>query len=360
MNAFKIDVVPIPEYEAAFQRGVDGWWGSDVGFSMGLDPDRVLWLFGDTFVQGVINVHGRVGAAIIRNSIAIQRGRLSDASHSLRFFWQRERGLNHSFFKESSSNDFLWPISSVLVQGKLVVFVLRVIQPEITDPAGFHVIGNALILIENPMDHPDQWHPQTHKLPWKSHEANFGSAVLIVDNWLYVYGFRKKENQPDENRELIIARIHLLQNRNLYDAEEWEFYAGEGGHWSPNFNDMGAVLSGANTEFTVTYLACIDKYVMTGYSWEPRNGITLRFSDTPHGPFSDTRIVYDCPETDWSDRYICYAARAHPELAESNDELIVTYVTNSRNFQDSVEDLRIYFPRFLRITIGTIQLSREI
>jgi len=351
-NNIKISVFPLPEYEAPFKQGPDGWWGSDVCFSMVLDPERVLWLFGDTFIQSDPHVRGREGASIINNSIAIQRGVLTGSSESLNFYWQKEVDEDQSFFVDGSGDSFIWPLSSVLIGEKLFFIVLRVVQPDITDTSGFEIIGNEVIRIENPDADPADWQMENQKMPWDVNRVCFGSTVLTGDNHLYIYGFIKEENTLDEERGLIIARVPVFSQSNLEKVDNWEFHTGEYGTWSSNIGKIGPVFRRANTEFSVVHMPQIHKYVMTGYLWNPRNVITLRFSDTPYGPFSEPRIVYDCPETDWSQHYICYTARAHPELAGSKNEMIVSYVANSRVFLECVMDLRIYYPRFIKIKIG--------
>ncbi|MCI0496264.1 hypothetical protein L0Z72_14755, partial [candidate division KSB1 bacterium] len=87
-------------------------------------------------------------------------------------------------------------------------------------------------------------------------------------------------------------------------------------------------------------------------AWKHPHPITVRFSDTPFGPFSEPEIVYHCPEIEWSPSYFCYAAKAHPELADRDDELIVSYMTNSKVLHDCFEDLRIYFPGFIKIVLS--------
>ena len=47
----------------------------------------------------------------------------------------------------------------------------------------------------------------------------------------------------------------------------------------------------------------------------------------------------------------CYAAKAHPELTATRDELLITYAANSWNFWDLFNDARLYWPRFVRVNL---------
>jgi hypothetical protein len=59
--------------------------------------------------------------------------------------------------------------------------------------------------------------------------------------------------------------------------------------------------------------------------------------------------LYRCPEVSWAKDYFCYAGKAHPELAEGPNDLVVTYAVNSWNMEDHQRDLRLYWPRFVRV-----------
>jgi hypothetical protein len=77
--------------------------------------------------------------------------------------------------------------------------------------------------------------------------------------------------------------------------------------------------------------------------------IVVRTAPQPHGPWSPATILYRCPEEDWHENIFCYAAKAHPEISSDPHELIVTYVTNSMDFNQIESDARLYRPRFLRV-----------
>jgi len=59
--------------------------------------------------------------------------------------------------------------------------------------------------------------------------------------------------------------------------------------------------------------------------------------------------LYQCPEMSTDGDNLCYAAKGHPELSLTLDELIVTYVANSTDFYKMAADARLYRPRFIRV-----------
>jgi hypothetical protein len=60
-------------------------------------------------------------------------------------------------------------------------------------------------------------------------------------------------------------------------------------------------------------------------------------------------VVYHCPDAQWSTNVFCYTAKAHPMLASSGNELLVSYAANSFQPAEVVHDARLYWPRFVRV-----------
>ena len=348
-NNLKIEVLHLPDYEHPFRQNNNGWIGGDCAFSLPLSNNRVLWLFGDSFVQDK-NLYSRTGAALINNSIAIQQGNLLKESNSLHFYWKKENGNHRAFFVNENEPGFLWPLSAVLNQNKLFVFCVRII---ITDPKrvfGFEQIGNEIFCIENPDDQPDQWKMTVHKLTFQRKLGSFGSNFLSAEDYLYIYGYRNlRTNWSNAIINMIVARIKIDNAHAIYNSNNWEYLDGTTGEWHEDIHQLKPVIEYFTTEYSVTFLPKLKKYVLVANDWKHPHPITVRFADTPYGPFSKPQIVYQCPEIEWSPNYFCYAAKAHPELADRDVELIVSYMTNSKVLHDCFDDLRIYFPRFVKI-----------
>lgn len=69
------------------------------------------------------------------------------------------------------------------------------------------------------------------------------------------------------------------------------------------------------------------------------------------GPWAATE-VYRIPEPfNNTTKYLCYAGKSHPELAEDN-EVILTYMSNTWDVEDLFEDQasKVYVPNFVRLT----------
>lgn len=349
INKIKIEVIPLPEFEHPFCQGIDSWVGGDCAFSSPLSKNRVLWLFGDSFVRNDNQIN-RKGAFFINNSIAIQTGNLLSVKDSLHFYWRKENGNHRAFFEKEHDPGFLWPLSAVMIDDKVFVFAVRIVNVDPTKVFGFQQIGQEIIEIENPGDDPYKWKMTFFKQPWQPKFGSFVSNFFKTDDYLYIYGYRNiRPGWTDPIINLVIARIKNEHTHEIYHTKNWEYLDGTTGIWSADIHHTRSVIENFTTEFSVNFLPELNKYVLIANGWKHPHPITVRFSETPFGQFSEPRIVYHCPEIEWSPNYFCYAAKAHPEFSQHPNELIVSYMTNSKVFQDCFDDLRIYFPRFVKI-----------
>ncbi len=352
IDRLNTQVVEMPELEQAFRQNNQGWLGSDCAFSLPLSKERVLWLFGDTFIgDSSSNSVSRSAATIINSTIGIQSGSLLSQSPSLRFYWQQHQGSPQSFFQNNSLPGYLWPLSAALVHGKLYVFTVRIVQSDVNFAFGFEQIGNEIICIDNPDDEPENWKMTPVSLPFIESGVSFASYALIEDDFLYIYGYRKEGKSWQSSLSLMIARVNIKQIPDISDMNNWQFLDGFTFQWTDDIQNIRPVFQHSSTELSVSYLAKLDRYVLVHNAWKYPNSILIRLAETPFGPFSRSRIIYDCPEIKWDDQYFCYAAKAHPELAEEDDEIIISYMTNSKLLELCVNDVRIYYPRFIKLKV---------
>ncbi|MEW6332656.1 MAG: DUF5005 domain-containing protein, partial [Thermodesulfobacteriota bacterium] len=147
----RIEAARWPEAEKLFRSDVR-WRGGDGASSVDLGDGRVLWLFGDSFIDpsrsGV-----RRASDLVRNSIAIQTG-YDPASAAIRFAWKMKGGKPAAFFERPGKNWF-WPASGVMVGKRLLIFLMEV--GTAANELGFEARGWKAVLIHNPQADPDRW-----------------------------------------------------------------------------------------------------------------------------------------------------------------------------------------------------------
>lgn len=339
---------PIPAWEEAFQKADPRWKGGDGASSVPLGDSRTLWLFGDTWITKP-EAEGRTGAVLVRNSLALQR--IEDGKPGrIDFFWNEDGGKSGDAFPPGGDAGWLWPLSGVRIGSSLILFFVRCMESG--SPLGFDLVGSLLVTANNPDEPPSQWHGERRSLPFFQHgtqgDSFFGICCLLAGGSLYVYGVREDWSRGPEGRSVLVARAPPDAGA-VTDFEAWRFF--DGGQWVADWSRAAPLFDGAATEMSVSWLPGLGRYIAVYTRWGLSDLILARTSPAPEGPWSEPSVLYRCPDVAWNSRYFTYAGKAHPELASSGRELVVTYATNSTEEEDHLGDLRIYWPRFVRATV---------
>jgi hypothetical protein len=325
-----------PELDDLFSPEPSLWRGADAAYSVPLSPGRILWLFGDTFVAAP-GMRGRAGTKMPRNTIAIQT-----LPGGPKYFWRTEKGQPADAFKAELGEGWLWPLSGVRVGPTLYLFMMQMIAKG-EGAFGFEFLKSVLVSVDNPDDDPASWTIHQKAIPHvlRSPDGNlfFGTASVLHEGKLYIYGVL-----DSRDKGIVVAQVDPA---SIGDFGRWTFFNGKA--WVPDATAAQALFRGGSVEMSVTPISGGLAAVYTKQGMSPE--IILRRARNPSGPWSEPQVIHRCVEPQWSKNYFCYAAKAHPELAASDRELIVTYAVNSFSFPEVVNDLRIYRPRFVRVPL---------
>jgi hypothetical protein len=335
---------PAPEWDALFQQR-DGWIGADGAYSVLVGPNRVLWLFSDTWV-GKVRDGKRTDATIVNNSLALQEG-FDPATAKVEYWIRRDAaGKPEAFLKPDDGRGWFWLHAGALVEGKLYLFLLQIERTAGTGVFSFKQIGEWLGIVDNPNDHPWRWRIRQKKLPFavftEARHVAFGAATLVEGGELFVYGTQVTPGRRNES-ELVIAKVNV---RQVEDFSAWSFWYQ--GTWQRDPTRLDALVPGMAAEFSVHRQPgqneCTLVYTERGLS--PR--ILRRTAPTPTGPWTSSVVLYTCPEMQRDKNLFTYAAKAHPEISPSG-RLLVTYVVNSLDFWQVARDASLYWPRFVSV-----------
>jgi hypothetical protein len=336
-----------PEWDALFQRD-SGWIGADGDYSIPLGGDRTLWLYSDSFV-GQVKDGKRTETRMINNSIALQQG-----TNRPEFFYGKTRdGKPASFItpQHGRAHGYFWLGHGVRTGSGLYFFAHQVVTVHPGSPFGFKMVDGWLAHVANPDSPPSQWRITQTQVPFTKISAKgaliFGGAVLREGDSIYVFGgdSRPEAKKAGVPNGLVVARVPADK---FGDFKQWRFLAK--GEWQKDYLKVTPVFPNVGSEYSVSWLAALKQYAAV-YSEGIGGRILVRLSPAITGPWGDAFEVYRCPEMGWSPKVFCYAAKAHPELATAPDELLITYAANSWNFWELFNDPRLYWPRFLRVTL---------
>ena len=342
----QISVEPAPGHDALFEN-TEGWTGADGAYTVPLSENVTLWLFGDTWV-GEIRNGMHVNATIVNNSVAIQEG-LYLPDVSIDFYTDVAMGGEpRAFVRPADGRGWFWIYHGIRVQKGLYLFLMQIERTADKGTFGFKIIGTSLGYVVNPDDPPNFWRLFQQRIPWgefsPSGDTIFGSAVLMEQGVVYIFGTKEDVSEGIRRKFMILARV---PENELERFEQWRFFTGGG--WTDNFKEAAPLCGEIANEYSVSFIPKIKQYVAVYTENGFSKNIVARFAPDPWGPWSTAVVLYECPESTWGDDIFCYAAKGHPAISFGPDELIVTYVANSMDFERMAADVRLYRPRFLRV-----------
>lgn len=329
---------PWPEADRLFHQD-PRWLGSDAAYSIPLGDERVLWLFGDSWIapQGK---YERRDARMVSNTIGIQTG-LDPSRAKIYFFWGENADGQPKHFFSPPDGARLWPSHGIRLGDRLLLFFMRVFATE--TGLGFEVKEWKALLVLNPDASPAKWRYRWLNPPPVLAQIIIGTGGVLIEQG-YVYAFSAQE--PVARHQIFLARWKVADARaGELSALEW--WTGES-KWQPDRKLAGEptpLFENAQTEFSVHRDSRTNKCLQIQSYGFGAATIGLRTAPSWTGPWRGTETLYVPPEYSRKGIMI-YAAKAHPELVGA--DLILTYATNAP-FEEQVRDMSVYFPRFVRL-----------
>jgi len=321
-------------------KSLDDWTGADTTNSVLLPDGRVVWIFSDTFLGAVNADFTRSDPSFIHNSLVVQSGgKLVDTLHDGRYPHARSL-IQTNDGREVNGDppvgaDWYWVGDGTVDGGKLRVFALKF---EKFGPGGFDFrwIGSSLATFSLPKLKLESVTPTI-----SSNGVEYGSGILEDGGYTYVYG----TEDLGAHKYMHVARI---PSGGLLGP--WEFFTGTG--WSTDPAASLRLLHGVANEYSVTRIGNAYVLITMDTNVAFSRDIYAYVSCAPTGPWVGPTKLYTAPDYPFSN-VIAYNAHAHPEFTE-NGELLVTYNVNSLVFQDLMNDVHIYRPRFIRVKLPPI------
>ena len=345
----KVEPVDVPCFEAAAWREADQmfhrdphWLGGDVASSVDLGDGRLLWLFGDSWIDPS-DSGLRQNGHMVSNSVAIQSG--SDPSAAaISFYWGSTVDGTPTAMFPDRDGESLWFGNGVRVGDRLVLFFGRVIRNTGTG-LGFENVGWTAMIVENPGAEPSEWKVRSLETPLNPLGILVGFAgVLKMGEHVYAFG----SPNPVKSHPIYAARwpIDQVSRGNLLEPEWW---AGERLGWVPNSSSTPRwpLFENGAPELTIHFDEHSQRFLGVHTKGFGQAVVTMRASPTLTGPWSGPHTLYRPPEHHQPNVMI-YAGKAHPQLRGA--DLVVTYATNTGKFSEHLTNPQSYYPHFVRLT----------
>jgi hypothetical protein len=339
--------VEVPCFEASPWREADAlfrrdphWLGADVASTVDLGGGRILWLFGDTWIDPT-GAGTRRGARMVSNSVAVQTG-TDPTTASMVFSWGRKADGSPDASFPDRDGESLWFGNGVRVADRLVLFFARTVRGTGAG-LGFESVGWTAIMVENPDDEPSAWRVRTLETPATPLGILVGfAAVVRLGEHVYALG----SQNPVQSHPIFAARWTAEAVRRG-DLRQPEWWAGDRVGWIPDSSRVQRwpLFENGQSELSVHLDPVSQRFIAVHSSGFGPADVVLRAAPALTGPWSAPRMVYRPPEY-YRPKVMIYAAKAHPELTGA--DLVLTYATNTFEFAEQLTDTLIYYPRFLR------------
>lgn len=351
---------PDDAWDVSFAR-TRGWTGGDCAATVDLRDDRILWLFGDSWIGDVVDGRHPPGTPMVHNAIAIQShaaGGLPPAKNDLQFFWRSGNKKPEAWItpepsatagrdarsaasqttapqtaapQTTESRSWYWPSGgAVLLPGKpppgslakprLIVFLFHIAERDGKQGVwGFKSLGSSMAIIDNPREPVEKWRAKQFEIPFaigadeaakpaagKSprRETSWGVAACLGENekGSETVGdgwlyIFGVRNDSPLNRQLLLARAKIDSPARF---ERWEFFAGRD-RWSASADEAAPVIEGVANELSIERLPATER------SPDGRPKWIMVHSEPALGARIFVRSA-DRPEGEWSERKEVYFA----------------------------------------------------
>ena len=318
----------------------DSWYGGDGAYSIALDKERTLWLFGDTFVSSETGRKDRLGMNVVLGTTVAISTCGENGQFKIQYFLKKK---NSKFLSSFGENEWLWPQDPFIVNHVLYVPLLVVkAMLDLKEPFNFKIVRHKIARIKNyTLADPRQWivdYIDLKEAIPPGIEA-FATTSVVFQNYVYFYPLYNSVKKTVKISGNILVRIPVDK---LDDPANVMEYLSKGGTWEKGLAPARAmiVLPAGVSELSIRYHADDNKWIAV-YMSPKNNGNQLLYqtADKPEGPWSKPMaLIATIPEVDpqsprYNEHNFCYAGKEHIEFAHSRN-LVVTYVCNSsENFQ---------------------------
>ena len=301
----------------AFFRQTNQWCAGDVSTSVPLSDGRVLWFFGDSYINRFDPATGTLPCVFnVRNAVLVQN--TNDLMHpqTLAHFGAEDQ----SFFRppDAGNTNFwpcFWPDNGFQNGNTIYVHLAEIDKTPEGGMWGFKNIGQSLV----EMSFPDLKVTRYVKLPsFNGIQFSCGFVTDDQSGFTYVFG--------DKHRG-IGCTIYVARFQTTNPETNWTFWDGKS--WSDNVTNVAIIGQGASVSVKVCKVKNKYLLVTTAFSVACDQGrdIFVMSSDRPTGPFTRRQKIFSVDDVVDGHYPFFYCAVPHPEFIDTNG-ILITYSIN--------------------------------
>jgi hypothetical protein len=303
--------------------GFDGAYSIPVG-------DRILWLFGDTFVRDREMLRN---SAIFTdffdpdNGPGAMRVKVDQDGHPV--------PIINCTYQEKKTKCRIWPLHGISLNYKIYLYyVLVKVIPGDDFPYrslffNFEEIGSGLAEYDIGLDRTTRLLKGNDLIWWNKNEGNFGGSVIDRSDYIYIFGVYKGSLGKNS------TRLSRVKKDDIKDYSKYRYLKSFKPEWTSNIKKAIDVIDDVPCELSISYNEYLKKYLIV-HSLVSTDSIILKVSDNIWGPYEDYYII---PLKRAFPKTLQYAGKEHRELAKQNGRTIyITYVESA-----------IYWPHLLEV-----------
>jgi Domain of unknown function (DUF4185) len=228
----------------------------------------------------------------------------------------------------------LWPASVVVDPSSGDALIFYSLVSALPGSFNFQAIGSSVATWQSLKQQPQRptvnpvvvaGHPD---LLFSENEPNFGSASLVSNGTLYVYGCGLPTSGTDKG-----CRLARVNPANVLERSAWSFYSGNG-NWTAQDSNAVSVFTGDNI-LSVAWNGYLQRYIAV-YSALFSNKVMMRTAPAPEGPWSDEITAFTTMAPVQGN---VYDAHAHSEYDANGGQMI--YVSYSRATGSFTSEVRL-------------------
>ena len=344
-NAFESFIPESLSYRISAQRWEEAdkifrsdshWLGGDGAISVDLGHGRVLWLFGDSFID-LSGSGERRTSDLVRNSIAIQTG-YDPTNAEIQFYW-RMKGTKPAAFFSLVGDYWFWPASGIMIGKRLLIFLMEI--KTAGNILGFEVCGWRAVLIDNPQKKPNHWN-LTYLKSLQKQGFVVGSGNPILEN-----GFLQVFAADVKDRAIYLVRWpERSALAGILGRPQW--WAGDEAGWvGPEATGVKphSIITKGQMEFSVEYMPQLKIYLQIQTLSIMNPCLAVSTAKALTGPWS-SHVCFFMPSEQSIPGALIYAGKSHSMLHGA--DMVFTYVVNTINEDRLLKDTSIYFPIMLK------------
>ena len=324
-------------------RRTNGIVASDGAFTIALSDNRVIWLFGDCYVDSYHD--GTVPCLFQARNAAMVHDR--DDLQNVRPLIGQHKGFKSLFKMGTNEELWFWPVAG-FQQSNTVYVYLSSLRKAGSGALGFASTGQ------------DYWgklkFPELEVSEYKAlpslNGIDFGAGFAHEPGIGLTYAFGHK-------RKGITLSLYVARFPTANPEGRWTFW--NGNEWSSNVTNSAAIASQPATSMSVrkvknTFLLTSSEFSV---SCDQGKEIYVSTSGAPTGPFTSRKSIFTIDDKEQGHYPFFYLPVAHPEFTNERNELLITYCING--YEPCVTacikgrlNADFYRPRAIRVPLGLI------